>query len=363
MRRRPTVSGGCRRDLPSPFRTCDSRRPRRPRDARARRGRSHRFLGYRHRGATACASFIPATPSRSQGQVEEVASLGAGLSPAAGQRPPPGLSGAGSPATLRSRRRWHLRGHRRPDDDRPSLRHVRLQHRRSAEIDRPRRWRSRPAFWCQTGLRTAMVRSTAPLGPPTPNCGRERQTGAMGRRPGSGQRSEERDVPNQNIIEIVRNRRDDLRKSDRKVADVVLADPKRILNATVAETADAGRGQPADGDPVLHRSWAAAASRTSSCVWRKALRSARRPPTRSCSTPTRPKPSPRRSSTTPSPALTGRVSHLDKAAPSGDRHAGGGTFDRVLRLWRVRDRRPRRAAEISAFRRALRRRAGFAPAD
>ena len=53
----------------------------------------------------------------------------------------------------------------------------------------------------------------------------------------AGQRSEERDVPNQNIIEIVRNRRDDLRKSDRKVADVVLADPKRVLNATVAETA------------------------------------------------------------------------------------------------------------------------------
>lgn len=51
------------------------------------------------------------------------------------------------------------------------------------------------------------------------------------------QRSEERDVPNHNIIEIVRKRRDDLRKSDRKVADLVLADPKRVLNATVAETA------------------------------------------------------------------------------------------------------------------------------
>ena len=48
------------------------------------------------------------------------------------------------------------------------------------------------------------------------------------------QRSEERDVPNHNIIEIVRKRRDDLRKSDRKVADLVLADPKRVLTATVA---------------------------------------------------------------------------------------------------------------------------------
>lgn len=41
-----------------------------------------------------------------------------------------------------------------------------------------------------------------------------------------------------NILEVVRTKRDELRKSDRKVCDVVLADPKRILNATVAETAE-----------------------------------------------------------------------------------------------------------------------------
>jgi RpiR family carbohydrate utilization transcriptional regulator len=40
-----------------------------------------------------------------------------------------------------------------------------------------------------------------------------------------------------NIIEIIRMMRADLRKSDRKVADVVLEDPHRILNATVSETA------------------------------------------------------------------------------------------------------------------------------
>jgi RpiR family carbohydrate utilization transcriptional regulator len=40
-----------------------------------------------------------------------------------------------------------------------------------------------------------------------------------------------------NIIEVIRTMRPDLRKSDRKVADVVLADPRRILNATVGETA------------------------------------------------------------------------------------------------------------------------------
>ena len=42
----------------------------------------------------------------------------------------------------------------------------------------------------------------------------------------------------ENVIEIVRTARATLRRSDRKVADVVLADPRRILNATVAETAD-----------------------------------------------------------------------------------------------------------------------------
>ncbi|MBN9071655.1 MAG: MurR/RpiR family transcriptional regulator [Rhizobiales bacterium] len=41
-----------------------------------------------------------------------------------------------------------------------------------------------------------------------------------------------------NILEAIRMMRPDLRKSDRKVADVVLENPDRILNATVAETAD-----------------------------------------------------------------------------------------------------------------------------
>jgi RpiR family transcriptional regulator, carbohydrate utilization regulator len=41
----------------------------------------------------------------------------------------------------------------------------------------------------------------------------------------------------QNILEMVRTRLDDLRKSERKVANLVLADPRRILNATIAETA------------------------------------------------------------------------------------------------------------------------------
>lgn len=40
-----------------------------------------------------------------------------------------------------------------------------------------------------------------------------------------------------NIIEVIRTMRPELRKSDRKVADVVLGDPRRILNATVGETA------------------------------------------------------------------------------------------------------------------------------
>lgn len=45
-----------------------------------------------------------------------------------------------------------------------------------------------------------------------------------------------RDAPG-NIVETVRTRLGDLRKSERKVANLVLADPRRILNATVAETA------------------------------------------------------------------------------------------------------------------------------
>jgi RpiR family carbohydrate utilization transcriptional regulator len=40
-----------------------------------------------------------------------------------------------------------------------------------------------------------------------------------------------------NIIEIIRSMRSELRKSDRKVADIVLDDPRRIMNATVGETA------------------------------------------------------------------------------------------------------------------------------
>jgi RpiR family transcriptional regulator, carbohydrate utilization regulator len=42
----------------------------------------------------------------------------------------------------------------------------------------------------------------------------------------------------QNIIETIRIRLGDLRKSEHKVANLVLADPRRILNATIAETAD-----------------------------------------------------------------------------------------------------------------------------
>jgi RpiR family carbohydrate utilization transcriptional regulator len=46
-----------------------------------------------------------------------------------------------------------------------------------------------------------------------------------------------RDAGGRNIIEIIRTMRAGLRKSDRKVADVVLKDPQRILSATVGETA------------------------------------------------------------------------------------------------------------------------------
>jgi RpiR family carbohydrate utilization transcriptional regulator len=46
-----------------------------------------------------------------------------------------------------------------------------------------------------------------------------------------------RDAGGRNIIEIIRAMRAELRKSDRKVADVVLKDPQRILKATVGETA------------------------------------------------------------------------------------------------------------------------------
>jgi RpiR family carbohydrate utilization transcriptional regulator len=48
-----------------------------------------------------------------------------------------------------------------------------------------------------------------------------------------------------NVLEAVRVRRDTLRRSERKVADLVLADAPRILGATLAETAErAGVSQP-----------------------------------------------------------------------------------------------------------------------
>lgn len=50
-------------------------------------------------------------------------------------------------------------------------------------------------------------------------------------------RTDIRDAGGRNIIEIIRTMRAELRKSDRKVADVVLMDPQRILKATVGETA------------------------------------------------------------------------------------------------------------------------------
>ncbi|KXF75143.1 RpiR family transcriptional regulator [Paramesorhizobium deserti] len=50
-------------------------------------------------------------------------------------------------------------------------------------------------------------------------------------------RIDSRNQGGRNIIEVIRTMRPELRKSDRKVADVVLEDPRRILNATVGETA------------------------------------------------------------------------------------------------------------------------------
>lgn len=44
---------------------------------------------------------------------------------------------------------------------------------------------------------------------------------------------------NKNILEVVRLSLPELRKSDRKVAELVLSDPDRVLTATVAEVADA----------------------------------------------------------------------------------------------------------------------------
>lgn len=43
---------------------------------------------------------------------------------------------------------------------------------------------------------------------------------------------------NDNILEVIRMKRNELRKSDRKVGELVLANPKRVINATIAETAE-----------------------------------------------------------------------------------------------------------------------------
>jgi RpiR family carbohydrate utilization transcriptional regulator len=52
-------------------------------------------------------------------------------------------------------------------------------------------------------------------------------------------------VTTQNILEVTRTLRQELRKSERKVADLVLAQPRRLLTATLAETAVmAGVSQP-----------------------------------------------------------------------------------------------------------------------
>jgi RpiR family carbohydrate utilization transcriptional regulator len=50
---------------------------------------------------------------------------------------------------------------------------------------------------------------------------------------------------NDNILEVIRMKRGELRKSDRKVGDLVLENPKRVINATIAEAAEwAGVSQP-----------------------------------------------------------------------------------------------------------------------
>ncbi len=50
-------------------------------------------------------------------------------------------------------------------------------------------------------------------------------------------RAEARGLNGRNILEVIRTMLPQLRKSDRKVADVVLDDPHRIMNSTVGETA------------------------------------------------------------------------------------------------------------------------------
>ncbi|KQT42969.1 RpiR family transcriptional regulator [Aureimonas sp. Leaf454] len=44
-------------------------------------------------------------------------------------------------------------------------------------------------------------------------------------------------APLRNILEVIRTTHDRLRKSERKVADLVLADPQRVLGGTLADTA------------------------------------------------------------------------------------------------------------------------------
>lgn len=49
----------------------------------------------------------------------------------------------------------------------------------------------------------------------------------------------------ENVLELIRDRRPELRRSERKVADLVLADPGRVLHATLAEVArSSGVSQP-----------------------------------------------------------------------------------------------------------------------
>ena len=56
-------------------------------------------------------------------------------------------------------------------------------------------------------------------------------TSTSHRRPGGAEGS----APN--ILEVIRTRQLELRKSERKVADLILADPREVMNSTVAETA------------------------------------------------------------------------------------------------------------------------------
>ena len=110
----------------------------------------------------------------------------------------------------------------------------------------------------------------------------------------------------QNVLEVVRLMRGELRKSDRKVADLVLADPNRILNATVAETAAAA----GVSEPTVIRFCAAIGCNGFQDFKLRLAQSialGTRRPIRCCSIPIRPKQWSRRSSIIPSPAWTGRA--------------------------------------------------------